>query len=162
MSSGVSHAVGETAVTGTSLSNYATAIVCKDASNNTVASSSTTSVSFTPAAGGAYTCTITNTGQGKLHINKTAVGGNTTFGYAISGPTSSTQSITTTSGTGTTGDITVTAGSYTINEGPRCAKTGPTKFRFHSASILATPVKVLCKAVSTMSPVPRNLRLPDH
>ena len=41
---------------------------------------------FTVPVGGSVTCTFNNTAQGKIRINKTAVGGDATFGFAISGP----------------------------------------------------------------------------
>jgi hypothetical protein len=71
---------------------------------------------FTVPVGGSVTCTFNNTAQGKIRINKTAVGGDATFGFAVSGPTASTPSITTSGGTGTTGLLTVTAGTYSVGE----------------------------------------------
>lgn len=53
---------------------------------------------------------------GTLTINKTAIGGDGTFGYTVSGPTPSTPSITTSNGSGSTGGTTVNAGTYTVSE----------------------------------------------
>jgi hypothetical protein len=78
--------------------------------------SSGTPGSFTVPAGATVTCSFTNTAQGKIQINKTAVGGNGTFGFTIAGPSGSTPAITTTAGAGTTGLITVTAGTYSVSE----------------------------------------------
>ena len=71
---------------------------------------------FTVPVGGSVTCTFNNTAQGKIRINKTAVGGDATFGFTISGPSASTPSVTTSGGTGTTGLLTVTAGTYSVAE----------------------------------------------
>lgn len=62
-------------------------------------------------------CSITNNDQaGQIKIVKNTVGGDDTFGFTVSGPTSSTPSVTTTAGTGNTGLLAVNAGSYSISE----------------------------------------------
>ena len=72
--------------------------------------------SFTVPVGGSVTCTFDNTAQGRIRINKTAVGGDATFGFTIAGPSASTPGVTTSGGTGTTGLLTVTAGTYSVGE----------------------------------------------
>lgn len=68
------------------------------------------------APGETVTCTFTNRAQGKIKIIKNAVGGDGTFNYLVTGPTGSSQQVTTVSGAGNTGFITVTAGSYSVSE----------------------------------------------
>jgi len=73
--------------------------------------------SGTIANGQSKTCTITNDDQpATIFIVKNSVGGDDTFTFAISGPTSSVQSISTVGGVGASGAITVSAGSYTVTE----------------------------------------------
>ena len=93
---------------------------------------SSTCGNVTVPTGGDVTCTITNTGNGKITIVKKATGnpnGGTTFTFPVSGsvvyngPYSSTQSITTNtliSGTTFRGDVTITVpgGSYSVTENP--------------------------------------------
>ena len=51
-----------------------------------------------------------------LQIVKNTIGGNGTFGFTVTGPSASTPSITTLSGTGTTGTFAVNPGTYGITE----------------------------------------------
>ncbi len=51
-----------------------------------------------------------------LTVNKNTVGGDATFDYVVAGPTSSTPSITTSGGKGSTGLIPVLAGDYSVTE----------------------------------------------
>ncbi len=79
----------------------------------------TRSVAITIGSGGGAVidCIYTNTlQQGTLIIDKVAVGGDATFGYSVTGPTASTQSIITSGGNGTTGSISVNSGSYVVSE----------------------------------------------
>ncbi|HET7249440.1 MAG TPA: hypothetical protein VFI79_06325, partial [Gemmatimonadales bacterium] len=79
------HAVGETQGTNTTLSNYTTAISCVDALGNPVASGSGTSLSVTVTAGANVVCTITNTRNASLQIEKSTAGGTASFDYTVSG-----------------------------------------------------------------------------
>ena len=102
------HTVSETAGTGTNLSNYTT----------TFSGDCNASGNITLAAGDNKTCTITNTKVGSLTISKTAVGDNGTFSFTISGnsygPLS--QSITTSSGSGSYTANNIPSGTYTATE----------------------------------------------
>ena len=93
---------------------------------------SSTCANVSVPTGGDVTCTIVNTGNGKITIVKKATGnpnGGNTFTFPVSGsalyngPLSSTQSITTStviSGTTFRGDVTITVpgGSYSVTENP--------------------------------------------
>lgn len=73
--------------------------------------------SVTVVAGQTKTCTITNDDiPGQIRIIKNTVGGDGRFNFTVSGPNSSTPSILTSGGTGTTGFIIVNAGSYSALE----------------------------------------------
>ena len=63
-----------------------------------------------------FSYTVTTLEVGKIKIIKNTVGGDSTFNFTISGPNSSSPSITTVGGNGTTGFITVDSGSYSISE----------------------------------------------
>ncbi len=97
---------------------------CVSSNVNNIFTYNNTQASFTLGAGENVTCTYGNTGLGKLIINKTTYGGDGTFDYTVSGASSSAQHITTTNGTGTTGEIAVAAGGYSVSE---TAKTGWTQ-----------------------------------
>src|SRR3989338_604272 len=71
----------------------------------------------TLAGGDNKTCTITNDDEpGTLTIVKNTIGGNGDFDYTVSGPTGSTESISTALLSGTTGALSVNAGVYAIAE----------------------------------------------
>src|SRR5439155_20579490 len=57
-----------------------------------------------------------NTATGNLLITKNTVGGDGTFTFAVAGPTPSTQTITTSGGTGSNTVSGVVAGAYTVTE----------------------------------------------
>ncbi|MDR3643411.1 MAG: hypothetical protein P4L74_07375 [Candidatus Doudnabacteria bacterium] len=68
---------------------------------------------------GSASCTLTNTFDprpGTLTIVKNTTGGNGTFDFTVTGASSSSPSITTVGGTGTTGSMTVGSGTYTVSE----------------------------------------------
>lgn len=78
--------------------------------------------SVTLAAGDVKSCTITNDDQqGSIQIVKNTIGGNGTFDFSITGPSSSSPSITTSGNTGNTGLLAVNAGTYSVSE---TAQTG--------------------------------------
>ncbi len=92
-------------------------VSCKDNSTGgTVGTVVSGLASFSLTAGQNIICTFNNTAQGTLIIDKTALGGDSTFDYTVSGPTNMSPSITTTSGSGTTGGKVVIAGTYDIAE----------------------------------------------
>src|SRR3989338_5167530 len=71
----------------------------------------------TLAGGDNKTCTITNDDEpGTLTIVKNTIGGNGDFDYTVSGPTGSTESISTALLSGTTGALSVNAGVYAVAE----------------------------------------------
>jgi hypothetical protein len=72
--------------------------------------------SFSLTAGQNIVCTFTNTGQGNLKIVKNTVGGDSTFGFNVTGPTPLTPSLTTVNGTKDTGLLAVTTGTYSVTE----------------------------------------------
>lgn len=73
--------------------------------------------SVTLLSGQNITCTITNASQlGQLKIVKNTTGGDGTFNFNVSGPTSTSSAITTTSGTGQNSPIPVKAGAYSVSE----------------------------------------------
>ena len=74
----------------------------------------TSGVTVTPTAGQVVTCTFTNTQDGSIRINKTAVGGNGTFSFSAAGLAP--VAVTTTNGTGTGTFANVAPGTYDIDE----------------------------------------------
>jgi hypothetical protein len=100
------HTAGETAGTGTNLSNYTTVIGGDCASNGSV----------TLAAGDAKTCTITNTRKPTLTVNKVCVPTSDTgkFNLRIDGSTAGTGGDA--SCGGTTGAIVTSIGTHTASE----------------------------------------------
>ncbi len=74
--------------------------------------------SIASATGGAnYTCTITNDDEpGHLLIIKNTSGGDGSFGFNVSGPSSSLDTFSTSGGTGNNGTINVIAGTYSVTE----------------------------------------------
>lgn len=102
------HTVSETAGTGTDLNDY-TAVISGNCETNGLVTLST---------GEEKTCTITNTRKtGTIKIIKNTIGGDAIFGFTVSGQSSSTPSITTSSGTAST-TVTVNTGIYGISESP--------------------------------------------
>ena len=115
--SGTIHSVGETAGNGTSLTNYASGIECRDdGTNAVVGSGSGTSLSnITVNANQSITCTITNTrNQGKLEVIKDLIPSADTgkFNLQIDGTTEAPN----VGDGGTTGEKTVTPGNHTVGE----------------------------------------------
>jgi hypothetical protein len=98
------HTVGETAGTGTSLSNYTTVISGDCAANG----------SITLAAGDNKTCTITNTRLPRLTVNKVCVPTSDTgkFNLQVDAVTRAADA----SCGGTTGVLTSTIGAHTVGE----------------------------------------------
>jgi len=68
------------------------------------------------AAGAAIACTFTNVAQGSIIINKSAVGGNSTFNFTGTVPGGASFPITTVSGSGSITFSGVAPGSYTVTE----------------------------------------------
>src|SRR6185295_7706256 len=101
-----SHTVGETAGTGTSLTDYTTVIGGDCAANGSV----------TLAAGDNKTCTITNTRKPKLTVTKILIPSNDSglFNLQIDGSTAGTGA--NVGNNGTTGAVTSTIGSHTVGE----------------------------------------------
>ena len=77
-----SHTIGETAGTGTTLTDYQTIIECKDSEDQIVASG-TGAGPLNVAVGyeDKIVCTMTNTKNGKLTIIKNTIGGDATFTF---------------------------------------------------------------------------------
>jgi uncharacterized repeat protein (TIGR01451 family) len=100
------HTVGETGGTDTTLGNYTSAITGDCAANGTI----------TLAAGQNAVCTITNTHQSTLTVNKVCVPDSDTgkFNLQINGQNAGTGA--NASCGGSTGAVIVTAGSYTVGE----------------------------------------------
>lgn len=108
------YAVAETVPGGWTLSSIVCGVTSDNGGSQTVTSPS---VSINLKEGENVTCTFNNTVQlGTLTINKTTVGGNGTFNYAVAGPSASSKSITTVNGSGTTGSFNVGPGTYTVTE----------------------------------------------
>ncbi len=105
------HTVGETIAAGT-LSNYIATIGGDCASDGTI----------TLAAGETKECTITNTRIAKLIIVKNTVGGNGTFAFATTSPTTTplpgTFNMTTGSNVATRTFSSLLAGTYSVTEAP--------------------------------------------
>jgi plastocyanin len=92
-----------------------TGLACIDPDGGTTVSGQTATIDLDP--GETVTCTFTNTRQGTVVINKSAVGGDDTFSYTASGsgiPPS--FSITTTGGSGSQTFSNLASGSYTVTE----------------------------------------------
>src|SRR3954451_14208012 len=142
------HSVGETAGTGTNLSDYTSSIECVDASDNVVATGSGTSLGSVPVGeGDAIVCTITNTrNSGTIEVIKDFVGtagkvdlqvdattkktdagdGDTTGAVAVD---TGKHSVGETAGTGTslgdyTSSIVCKKGTYTVASGTGTSLTG--------------------------------------
>ena len=96
-------------------------------------------------------------GAGLIVIEKFTSGGDGTFGFTITGPSPSTQSITTVGGTGTVG-IFVAAGTYSVSESAMPA--GFTLDQTRSSCTAGTPSnftvspggRVFCGIVNTFTP----------
>ncbi len=78
-------------------------------------------INVTVVANETTTCTFTNTADdtpeiASLKIIKNTINGNGTFEYAVTGPTSSVPSVTTTGGIGSSGVVPVDEGTYAITE----------------------------------------------
>jgi uncharacterized repeat protein (TIGR01451 family) len=119
---------GETARTGTSLSNYTTTVSCKDSSNNVVLTSGTNPWTVNVGNNQDVTCTITNTLKtGSLTIHKQDQSGVAISGvsFAISGASSTSGS---TDGSGNLVFSDIPTGSYTVTE------TVPTDYHWTSTS----------------------------
>jgi hypothetical protein len=88
----------------------------------------TTGVSIDVPPGATATATFTNTDLGTLIIDKTALGGDSTFDYTITPPAGGTASvaITTTGGTGSVSIPNVVSGIYSITEAGQTGWTGTT------------------------------------
>lgn len=114
------HTVGETAGTGTSLSNYSSSIVCKDlnGSGTTIASASNAGpLDIVVEEGDDIVCTITNTLQnGSVKVNK-LLDGDSNGTFETSNPGAFTWSLDG-SGTNVMGSTVsnVTPGSHNVNE----------------------------------------------
>lgn len=68
-------------------------------------------------AGTSYTCTITNSDQpGHIVIAKHTTGGDGSFGFNISGPSSSLDTFSTSGGSGNSGTLNLIAGTYSVTE----------------------------------------------
>src|SRR3954449_10731785 len=108
------HSVGETAGTGTNLSDYTSSIECVDASDNVVATGSGTSLGSVPVGeGDAIVCTITNTrNSGTLKVVKSFVGTAGKVNLQIDTVTK----VTDVGDGGTTGNVTVDTGNHSVGE----------------------------------------------
>lgn len=128
-SNGGSRSFTETVPSGWSLATPSCAITTTGAGTSTFSSSATGVTVSNLGAGDTVTCTFANTlQQGNLTIVKNTTGGNGTFNYTVTGPTASTPSITTVSGTGSVGPTAVNTGTYSV------AETVPTGWTLTSAS----------------------------
>jgi fimbrial isopeptide formation D2 family protein len=114
------HTVGETAGTGTSLSNYTSSIACRadNGSGAVVASSSNTGpLTVNVTNGSDIVCTISNTRQtGKLEVVKDLSPSNDPgkFNLQIDGSTAGTGA--NVGDNGTTGEVTLNTGTHTVGE----------------------------------------------
>jgi len=117
--SGTPHTFSEAGNSGTNLENYITSVECRDnnGTGNIISTSGSNPWTINIVKDKDIVCTITNTlQQGKLKIIKNTTGGNDTFNFSITGPSSSTPSIPTSGGTGNTGFLSVNSGTYAASE----------------------------------------------
>jgi len=106
------HTVGETAGTGTLLTNYVSSISCDNGASGSGTSLSTGSLTY----GAAVTCTITNHRIPTIRVNKTLIPSSDPglFNLQIDGSTAGTG--TNVGDGGTTGTLQTTIGSHTVGE----------------------------------------------
>jgi hypothetical protein len=94
-----------------------TGLACTDSTAGSTFTYSGAQADIALAANGTVTCTYTNVRQGSITINKTAVGGNATFGYTGSTALGAPFNIITSGGAGSHGPTTgLLAGAYTVTE----------------------------------------------
>jgi hypothetical protein len=94
-----------------------TGLACTDSTAGSTFTYSGGQADIALAANGTVTCTYTNVRQGSITINKTAVGGNATFGYTGSTALGAPFNIITSGGAGSHGPTTgLLAGAYTVTE----------------------------------------------
>ena len=109
------YTVSETAIPGWELT-FGTPVCTVTSPNSGTQSASGSTVTVNLAEGENVNCVFTNTRRGTIVIDKTAVGGNDTFGYTATGTDLGNFNITTSGGTGTQTFTNVRPGAKTILE----------------------------------------------